>query len=204
MKKFISLIVLALFCVFVFPANAQLSKKEAKEWKKRIKKLKPEQYKQVLDENDYLKSQVSTLKQELGSIDNGITEKDQELVTYKSQISDLRKELSKLQSKKPAGNVASANTGGGVDESRGVVFKVQLGAYKNKEDLSKYDNSPNFGAENANGYQKFTIGVFRDYWEADNFTKHLRTMGVKDAWVVSYRDGQRVPIREVLEGTKKS
>ena len=71
--------------------------------------------------------------------------------------------------------------------------------------MSKYDNSSNFGVENKDGLQKFTIGVFRDYWEADTFKKYLREMGVKDAWVVSYKDGVRVPIKEVLEGvTKKS
>lgn len=206
MKKTISLIALALCCVFAFEANAQMDKKEQKEWKKRIKKLEPEQYKQLLDENKSLKGQVTSLKTELGNVDDRLAEKDEQILTYQSQIGDLRQELSRLQSKQPADNVASTNTGGGIDESKGVVFKVQLGAYGKKEDLSKYaNNSPNFGAENKDGLQKFTIGVFRDYWEADNFKKHLRAMGVKDAWVVSYKDGVRVPIKDVLEGvTKKS
>lgn len=205
MKKSISLIALALCCVFAFEADAQMDKKEKKEWKKRIKKLEPEQYKQLLDENKSLKGQVTSLKTELGNIDDRLAEKDEQILTYQTQIGDLRTELSRLQSKQPADNVATKNTGGGIDESKGIVFKVQLGAYGKKEDLSKYDSSPNFGAESADGLQKYTIGVFRDYWEADNFKKHLRTMGVKDAWVVSYKDGVRVPIKDVLEGvTKKS
>ena len=182
-----------------------MDKKEAKEWKKRIKKLQPEQYKQLLDENKSLKGQVTSLKTELGNVDDRVAEKDQQILTYQSQVGDLREELSRLQNAQPANNVATNNSGGSIDESRGVVFKVQLGAYGKKEDLSKYDNSPNFSAENADGLQKFTIGVFRDYWEADTFKKHLRAMGVKDAWVVSYKDGVRVPIKDVLEGvTKKS
>ncbi|MEQ8907237.1 Ezrin/radixin/moesin family protein [Ekhidna sp.] len=204
MKKSISLIALALCCVFAFEANAQMDKKEKKEWKKRIKKLEPEQYKQLLDENKSLKGQVTSLKTELGNIDDRLAEKDEQILTYQSQIGDLREELSRLQSKQPADNVASKNTGGSIDESKGVVFKVQLGAF-NQKDLKKYDNSPNFSAEDADGLQKYTIGVFRDYWEADTFKKYLREMGVKDAWVVSYKDGVRVPIKEVLEGvTKKS
>ena len=47
---------------------------------------------------------------------------------------------------------------------------------------------------------KYTIGVFKDYWEADTFKKYVREMGVRDAWIVSYRDGQRVDIKDVLEG----
>lgn len=204
MKKSISLIALALCCVFAFEANAQMDKKEKKEWKKRIKKLEPEQYKQLLDENKSLKGQVTSLKTELGNIDDRLAEKDEQILTYQAQIGDLRQELSRLQSKQPADNVASNNSGSGIDESKGIVFKVQLGAFKQK-DLKKYDNSENFSAEDANGLQKYTIGVFRDYWEADTFKKYLREMGVKDAWVVSYKDGVRVPIKDVLEGvTKKS
>jgi hypothetical protein len=88
-----------------------------------------------------------------------------------------------------------------MDFSKGVVFKVQVGAFKNK-DLAKYfDNNPNFGGEARDGEpQKITIGIFRDYWEADTFKKYMRDMGVKDAWIVPYRDGQRVEIKDVLEG----
>lgn len=205
MKKTISLIALALCCVFAFDANAQMDKKEQKEWKKRIKKLEPEQYKQLLDENKSLKGQVTSLKTELGNIDDRLADKDEQILTYQSQIGDLREELSRLQSKQPTENVvATRGVGGSVDDTKGVIFKVQLGAFKQK-DLKKYDNSPNFSAEDESGLQKYTIGVFRDYWEADTFKKYLREMGVKDAWVVSYKDGVRVPIKDVLEGvTKKS
>ena len=204
MKKSLSLIAIVLCCAVAFDATAQMDKKEKKEWKKRIKKLEPEQYKQLLDENKSLKGQVTSLKTELSNVDDRLAEKDQQILTYQQQVGDLRNELARAQSQAKPKNVSPANTGGGIDESRGIVFKVQLGAFKQK-DLKKYDNSPNFSAEEADGLQKFTLGVFRDYWEADTFKKHLRSMGVKEAWIVSYRDGQRVPIKEVLEGvTKKS
>ena len=83
----------------------------------------------------------------------------------------------------------------------GVVFKVQIGAFRNK-DLSKYfENNENFGGETeADGVQKITLGNFRDYWEADTFKKYLREMGVNDAWIVPYKDGTRVAMKDVLEG----
>jgi hypothetical protein len=88
-----------------------------------------------------------------------------------------------------------------MDFSKGVIFKVQIGAFKNK-DLAKYfENNPNFGGEvKESEPQKITIGIFRDYWEADKFKKYMREMGVKDAWIVPYRDGERVEIKDVLEG----
>ena len=39
---------------------------------------------------------------------------------------------------------------------------------------------------------------FRDYWQADKFKKELRAMGLKDAFVVAFQDGARVPLKTVL------
>lgn len=204
MKKLISLFALVLCASLAFEASAQMSKKEAKEWKKRIKKLQPEQYKQLLDENKSLKGQVTSLRTELNNVDDRIAEKDEQILSYQSQVADLRNELTKAQSAQPSQNVSNSRSGGNIDENKGVVFKVQIGAFMQK-DLSKYlDNARNFSGEEENGVRKYTIGVFRDYWDADTFKKYLREMGVKDAWIVSYRDGQRVPIKEVLEGVSKS
>ncbi|MEM9338629.1 MAG: Ezrin/radixin/moesin family protein [Bacteroidota bacterium] len=204
MKKLLSLFALIISVSFAFEASAQMSKAELKEWKKRIKKLQPEQYKQLLDENKSLKGQVTSLRTELNSVDDRIAEKDDQILSYQSQVADLRSELSKSQPSQGAQNVSNSNSGGNIEENRGVVFKVQIGAFTQK-DLSKYlDNARNFSGEEENGVRKYTIGVFRDYWEADTFKKYLREMGVKDAWIVSYRDGQRVPIKEVLEGVSKS
>ncbi len=202
MKKLIFAIAISSCLGVSYTAHAQMSKKEAKEWKKRIKKLQPEQYKRLLDENKSLKGQVTSLKTELSDTDDRIEDKDQQIVTFQQQLSDLREELTRAKAQIKSKNIAASNAGGIVNENKGIVFKVQLGAFSNK-DLKQYDNSPNFSAENGNGLQKYTIGVFRDYYQADKFKKYLREMGVKDAWVVSYRDGQRVPIKEVLESVKR-
>jgi hypothetical protein len=208
MKNLISFVLIATCLAFAPEVVAQeMSKKEKKAWKKQLKKLTPEQYKRLQDENKSLQGQVSSLKSELAKVDDRIAEKDEQIINYQSQVSDLRQELSRAQAaiaEKPK-NVTPANTSGGgnIDENRGIVFKVQIGAFT-KKDLSKYlDNAKNFSGEEEDGVRKYTIGVFRDYWEADTFKKYLREMGVKDAWIVSYKDGQRVPIKDVLEGVSK-
>ena len=198
---------MVLCATFAFQASAQMSKAELKEWKKRAKALvkNPEQYKQLLDENKSLKGQVTSLRTELSNVDDRIAEKDEQILSYQSQVSDLRNELSRVQSQAQQVQQTPVNEpASSIDESTGVVFKVQIGAFTQK-DLSKYlDNARNFSGEEEGGVRKYTIGVFRDYWDADTFKKYLREMGVKDAWIVSYRDGQRVPIKDVLEGVSKS
>ena len=180
----------AMFCAF--DGAAQMDKKELKVWKKRIKQLQPEQYKTLLDENKSLKGQMSSLKAELSGVDQTIADKDDQIEQLQSSVSDLKSDPAPAQSRSVAGSQ--------INDQVGTVFKVQIGAFKNK-DLSKYkDAGSNFTADtNEEGLQTYALGVFRSYWDADTFKKYLREMGVKDAFIASYKDGKRVPIKEVLE-----
>lgn len=204
-KIFVVLSLIA--CVAVAQtAQAQMSKSEKKEWKKRIKSLSPEQYKALLEENKSLKKQVSGLKKEVAGVDDRIKEKDDQIADYQDQVSSMRRELADAKKK------AKSNTSSGSDvgsrnlatksavSEKGILFKVQIGAFKQK-DLSDFSKSnPSFQLDTKDGVMKYTIGMFRDYWQADKFKKYLREMGVKDAWIVAYKDGKRVPIKKVLEG----
>lgn len=180
---------------------AQLSKEELKEWKNKAKEYKknPELLKQLVEDNQALSSQINSLKSERKGFESRISDKDAKLAELQDDLTKLRSDLSASRSevRNLKSKPASSSGGAMVD---GVVFKVQIGAFRNK-DLSKYfDNNENFGGDNEDGMQKITLGQFREYWEADTFKKYLREMGVKDAWIVPYRDGVRVEIKDVLEG----
>ncbi len=196
MKRIAIVLTAAICLIGVVEVNAQMSKAEMKEWKKRIKQLQPEQYKNLLDENKAMKAEAAELEDRAESAEAELDEQEARVKELQTQVQNMRSEVAaaKEQSQKAAaqGNVVGTD---------GVVFKVQIGAFKNKEELTKFSaNNPNFDAESNNEVQKFTIGAFRDYWEADTFKKYLRQMGVKDAWIVSFKDGNRVPIKDVLEG----
>jgi len=186
------------------PSYAQLSKKEKKELKAKLKQFKanPAKLKKLLEENSSMKSQVSSLNNQIKSLQTRIGEKDtriseltDENTGLKTDLANARKSLSDGGGGSPKRRARPVNP---ADES-GIVFKVQIGAFK-KNDLSQYKGQKNFGVDSDGNINKYTIGVFRDYWEADKFKKSLRQMGVKDAWIVSYKDGTRVPIKDVLEG----
>ncbi len=204
-----SILVLAVLLAFGISTQvtAQMSKSETKEWKKRIKRLTPEQYKTLLDDNKSLKSENASLKAEMAGVDDRVADKDAQITQYQDQVADLKDQLSESMAKLQEAQSAPSgpSIGANIDDSKGVVFKVQIGAFKNK-DLSKYlEAGDNFSGEtDENGLKRYSLGVFRDYWEADTFKKYLREMGVKDAWIVSFKDGQRVPIKEVLENVSKS
>ncbi|MCK5104767.1 MAG: Ezrin/radixin/moesin family protein [Cyclobacteriaceae bacterium] len=199
------MILVIFFCVSaVDVATAQLTKKEKKEWKKKLKKTSPEQFKRMYDENASLKSEVSSIQGQLSSLQAGMGEKDAKIAELteqnrkmEAQVNAAKKAIAKAKQEA----VAQPSTTMVAVNEDGILFKVQIGAFRNK-DLSKYfDNNENFGGETeADGVQKITLGKFRDYWEADTFKKYLREMGVNDAWIVPYKDGTRVAMKDVLEG----
>jgi len=213
MIRLTSIILTVLICAAGFSASAQLSKDDAKEWKKRLKDLTPEQYKTLLDENKSLKGQMSSLRTEMAGVDQTIADKNDQISQYQSQINDLRAQVTEAKSQaqrasqqsQPVANDTRPAQGSEINDKSGIVFKVQIGAFKNK-DLSKFLTAgKNFtGEKDEEGLMLYSLGVFRDYWEADTFKKYLREMGVKDAWIVSYKDGNRVPIKDVLESIPKS
>jgi hypothetical protein len=210
LKRTISMKNLILFLGIIFcisaanEATAQLTKKESKEWKKKKKKTSPEQFKRMYDENSSLKSEVSSLQGQLSGLQSSMGEKDAKIAELTEANRNMEAQVNAAQSAiaeaKQAAEAAAASMPPAFDDS-GVIFKVQIGAFRNK-DLSKYfENNPNFGGEAGEGdSQKITLGRFRDYWEADTFKKYLREMGVTDAWIVPYKDGNRVPMKDVLEG----
>jgi cell division protein FtsN len=170
----------------------QMSKEETKEWAKKIKTLTPESYKQLIQEREALTTEVGQLKQENDAA--------------KAQVDDLNTKLKAAQeaqeAKQQVTAAAAANVPVNTMAAKGVAYKVQIGAFKNR-DLSKYfENNKNFSGEvDADGTKKYTLGSFTTYWEADNFKKYLREMGVSDAWVVAYKDGKRIELKDALEGT---
>jgi hypothetical protein len=196
--------VLILCLALIFSGSqvfAQLSKKEKKEWKKKAKEYakNPANLKLLTEEKQVSDNTVTTLKGDVSKLQSSVSDKDAKIADLEDQISRMRSDLT--STKAELAQLKSTPVVHPMDYSKGVVFKVQIGAFKNK-DLSKYfENNPNFSGEVKEGEpQKVTIGIFRDYWEADTFKKYLREMGVKDAWIVPFKDSQRVDIKDVLEG----
>jgi DNA repair exonuclease SbcCD ATPase subunit len=203
MKRVALLLTLVILLVGVNTTYAQLSKAEQKEWKKRLRRTSPDQFKRMYDENNAVKEDLTSLQVQVNALKSAVNEKD-------AKIAELTDELRKSES---IVNDAKRSAAQALQEAEqmkstsnripsvGVFFRVQIGAFR-KKDLSKYfENHENFGGEiDEDGMQRITLGIFNDYWEADTFKKYLREMGVSDAWIVPYKDGVRVAMKDVLEG----
>lgn len=182
---------------------AQLTKAEKKEWKKQAKQYakNPGALKEFTEAKQVAENNATKLSGENKQLQSTISDKNAKIAELEDQLARMRSDLTAVRTELAA--LKENPPVNPMDFSKGVVFKVQVGAFRNK-DLSKYfENNPNFGGEAGkenNEPQRITIGIFRDYWEADTFKKYMRDMGVKDAWIVPYKDGTRVEIKDVLDG----
>lgn len=207
MKRYGQLLLCTLLALGTISTTyAQLSKAEKKEWKKKAKKYvkAPEMLKNLIDESQSLNGQISKLQADNNNFQSRMSDKDSRISELEDDMTKLRSDLGSAKKEvreMKAAATTTEPTPGKRPAMKGVVFKVQIGAFRNK-DLSKYfENNENFSGEtDGDGTQKVTLGIFVDYWEADTFKKYLREMGVRDAWIVPYKDGTRVAIKDVLEG----
>lgn len=174
---------------------------DSKEWKKKLKELKPEEYKKLVEDNSNLQKQVSELRGEAEHYRSESQSKDAQIAKLLSEIKEAESKSAGKPAQVSVTNSSSA-TGNKTVQNSSILYKVQIGAFRNK-DLKKYlDNHPNFsGDTDSDGTRKYTLGAFTDYWEADRFKKYLREMGVKDAWIVAYKNGERIPIKDALENS---
>lgn len=204
MKSKISFIAIIMIFCMAFSVSAQLSRKEKKEMKKMAKELKrnPDQMKAMVDENESLKSSTASLNTEVENLRSQLSNKNAEISAAKAEAQEAKAmaEAQRQRANELAKNVKpSSDKPEALDES-GTWFKVQVGAFENIDMSEYFKNNPNFSGEKSEeGLQRITLGRFRDYWEADKFKKALRKMGVKEAWIVPYKEGTRVPLKEVLE-----
>lgn len=212
--KYLWIIVLFLFTLTSIPEVTQaqeLSKKEKKRLKKEqkrklkeLKKMSAADFQKLQDQQQEFKQQASELSGEITSLKSQSESKDTEIRQLKDEVRRLEGQLQEARAE-PEANSAEQNVPISNQYDEGLVFRVQIGAYRDKNLEQYLSSSESFNGEtDAQGLQIYTLGNFRDYWEADKFKKYLRAMGVKDAWIVPYRDGARVPIKEVLEDLRSA
>lgn len=85
----------------------------------------------------------------------------------------------------------------------GVVYKVQVGAFRNELPLEAFnDMSPVTGEAAGNGLTRYTAGMFTTAESARAAGSLVRARGYRDAFVVAYIDGRRVPLREAMQAER--
>lgn len=198
-------IVASILLLGVFNISIAQDKASEKEWKKKLKEMDPMVFKNKMTELDSLRKE----EERQGAEIDELRTKNEELTKVNESQKQTIDSLKAIAHSKPAKSttttgLVAAKTAPVSTANSGVVFKVQIGAFKNKALEKYFNNTKNFSGDVDNdGTKKYTLGHFIEYWEADNFKRYLREMGVADAWIVAYKNGERVDIKDVLEGVVK-
>jgi len=85
-----------------------------------------------------------------------------------------------------------------------LVFRVQVGAFKNKLPNDAFKGlSPLNGETAGNGYTRYTAGNFKKVENANAVKNDLRSLGYSDAFVVVFFNGKRISLNEALTMMEK-
>ncbi len=86
----------------------------------------------------------------------------------------------------------------------GLIFKVQVGAFRNPipQDLFK-GITPITGETTNAGLTRYTAGIFTKFDAADRAKNQVRGYGYKDAFVVAFLNGKRIPMSQALTPNAK-
>lgn len=179
-------------------AQAELTKQEKKALVVKAKAFKknPSLLNQLYIDKAASDEKVAVSEMKLNSIEQQLEEMRSEIELTKEKNDLLERQIATLTSQKGAKESKPKS----LDAMKGVVFRVQIGGFK-KRNLLEYNEDDNLirVETNANGVQEISLGVFRNYKKADVFKKHLREMGLNEAWIVPYKDGKRVALKEVYD-----
>jgi len=81
-----------------------------------------------------------------------------------------------------------------------IIFKVQVLSSENPlgSDSLRFNGLKNVWEYQDGGLYKYTIGNKRDIQSASALQSELRKKGFSDAFVVAFKNGKRIPVREAL------
>ncbi len=171
-----------------------------KEWKKKAKqyvknplalKAREENFQRQLQNKD---QEIEAQTRQNRELQARIAELEDQLRAKQYSIDSLQSEMVRLKAAYEAEKKQAR-----LDVMPGLVFKVQIGAFR-LFDMRKYaQDNPFFEAEALGDINRYTVGRFRDLALAEAFQKDIKRLGIRDAWIVPYKDGARITMKEAKE-----
>ena len=209
---FLALASLVLLSTSSYAQTKKQTEKELKEELKRYRKMDPTQIKAMKDnldrktddlkkaEGNYalVSSQLLETQTRLAASDSVAVAAKTENATLQTKINALQAEndADKEQINMMASRSISTKGKKGMLSTKGApatgsYYAVQIGAFKAHSVNAKLMGS-GIREDVQDGMKKYTVGQFFSRTDADSLKESLVEMGVKDAFVVSYKNGQRL------------
>ena len=144
---------------------------------------------EVVEENNDEQIEEEKVNENFADVDNEIENIDVIPEVLDKSIFKLDENIASYSEEKPIPTAEKL--------PEGLVFKVQVGAFRNPIPQNHFKGFAPILAEDAgNGITRYTAGLFRTYEVADEAKGAIRNIGYSDAFVVAFLNGERMNIYE--------
>ncbi len=197
MLNLLSVVLLMLFSTQIFAQ--EMSREEKKKWKKELKNYKKdlnalktltEEHTEYRKVNRELEERINNLEASKSMEESRLAQKDEEISALNNQLMNAQMTIQQLQEEGPAVEMSDKGM------MMGLAYRVQIGAYGKTSIPTDLNSGDDMTLEEENGLQKIIVGQFRDFNRAKELQDYMKKIGVKDAWIVPYNDGQRITNEE--------
>jgi hypothetical protein len=82
----------------------------------------------------------------------------------------------------------------------GLIYRIQIGIYQNDVAIPDFGSLPDLSGESeeGNGTTRYFTGLYPRFGEAERALLDVRRVGFRDAFIVSYMDGRRIPVNRAV------
>lgn len=157
-------------------------KKKKKEKKQKTPKLSKSDLNAMVNQ---LNSKIKNLEAENERLKTAVSQKENELDQLHDELTAEKLKPAPAPAVDPVNVVPS-----------GIAFKIQIGAYQKFNINQYFTETKKVGYENVNGVNKYVIGYFTSFEAAKGFEGDMKKLGIKDSWLVPYKDGVRITDEE--------
>jgi N-acetylmuramoyl-L-alanine amidase len=88
-----------------------------------------------------------------------------------------------------------------IEESKGIIFKVQLSASKKRVALESknFKGLKNISMSQTNSLYKYMYGETSNYEEAKKLLQEAKSKGYKSAYLIAFRDGKSITVQDAIK-----
>lgn len=189
MKTILTIAFLIITCLLSNFSIAQTRAEKRAERKelRKLKKMDPVQIKGMMNSLEVKGDEVRNCNRAKTELENILKSKELEQEDFQITNDSLRTALVEIQEKTQSQSEFGLNQ----VPKKGTYYCVQLGAFE------KFNSSTISGAgvtiQKDGNINKYILGAFGSMKAAEKVRKDFIKLGIKDAWIVKFKDGVRVP-----------
>jgi cell division protein FtsN len=90
-----------------------------------------------------------------------------------------------------------------VTPSNETIYRIQIGAFKNALSDAVFKGVENVVPIKGKDWIRYMTGLFTEYKDAVSYMHQMRARGFEDAFIVTYKNGERISLHVAIETDKK-